>query len=563
MPAENMLPGVKGLRGPFSCLNNARYGIAWGALGAAEFCWHAARDYTLQRMMFGRPLAATQLIQKKLADMQTEITLGLHAVLRLGPADGRAAGGAGDDQPAEAQQLRQGAGYRPHGARHARRQRHRRRVSRDPPRDESGNGEHLRGHARRACADPRAARRPGFPRSVEQRRRRSGHDRSGRRRGRRHRHRAGRRDALHSGYPAWRIGAGRDRCAGRATAGWRRCESDPARERGAGAAALPAFRSVRRLRAAALARRRIPRVEDRPAAEPHCAAPASPIRRSHRSRSRRRGAAAAWTSPRGAPRKAWRRACIAARSSPARGERTSEGAADPAVICDLTECHVLHPALFALVAPLRPLLTRLQSFRREASIIANLLDHGIDLLLRTDAALDRSDRERLIDFARAHRLLRLVLGANAGRTGTRRRPAATRVTLSGVTVEPPPGAFLQASREGEAAIVQAVLAGLPRHAAGARPRRRTLRRQRQHHLRPRAACPGGGVGGRRRRGGRAAAGRQPRRPGRPGRGRAARPGAAAHLRPPNSPASRPWCWTRRSPAPRRRWRRSPPRNPPA
>jgi len=84
VPADNMLPGVKGLRGPFSCLNNARYGIAWGALGAAEFCWHAARDYTLQRMMFGRPLAATQLIQKKLADMQTEITLGLHAVLRLG-----------------------------------------------------------------------------------------------------------------------------------------------------------------------------------------------------------------------------------------------------------------------------------------------------------------------------------------------------------------------------------------------------------------------------------------------------------------------------------------------
>ena len=84
VPDENMLPNVKGLRGPFSCLNNARYGIAWGALGAAEFCWHAARDYTLQRMMFGRPLAATQLVQKKLADMQTEITLGLHAVLRLG-----------------------------------------------------------------------------------------------------------------------------------------------------------------------------------------------------------------------------------------------------------------------------------------------------------------------------------------------------------------------------------------------------------------------------------------------------------------------------------------------
>jgi len=84
VPEDNVLPGVKGLRGPFSCLNNARYGIAWGALGAAEFCWMAARDYTMQRMMFGRPLAATQLIQKKLADMQTEITLGLHAVLRLG-----------------------------------------------------------------------------------------------------------------------------------------------------------------------------------------------------------------------------------------------------------------------------------------------------------------------------------------------------------------------------------------------------------------------------------------------------------------------------------------------
>src|SRR3954447_9744099 len=93
VPAANELPGVKGLRGPFSCLNNARYGIAWGALGAAEFCWHAARSYTLERQMFGRPLAATQLIQKKLADMQTEITLGLHGVLRLGRLldEGRAA----------------------------------------------------------------------------------------------------------------------------------------------------------------------------------------------------------------------------------------------------------------------------------------------------------------------------------------------------------------------------------------------------------------------------------------------------------------------------------------
>ncbi len=93
VPETAMLPGVTGLRGPFSCLNNARYGIAWGALGAAEFCWHAARDYTLQRMMFGRPLAATQLIQKKLADMQTEITIGLQAILRVGRLmdEGRAA----------------------------------------------------------------------------------------------------------------------------------------------------------------------------------------------------------------------------------------------------------------------------------------------------------------------------------------------------------------------------------------------------------------------------------------------------------------------------------------
>jgi glutaryl-CoA dehydrogenase len=93
VPEENLLPGVRGLRGPFSCLNNARYGIAWGALGAAEFCWHAARAYTLERKVFGRPLAATQLIQKKLADMQTEIALGLQAVLRLGRLldEGRAA----------------------------------------------------------------------------------------------------------------------------------------------------------------------------------------------------------------------------------------------------------------------------------------------------------------------------------------------------------------------------------------------------------------------------------------------------------------------------------------
>jgi glutaryl-CoA dehydrogenase len=84
VPEDNRLPNVKGLAGPFGCLNSARYGIAWGALGAAEFCWHAARQYTLDRTQFGRPLAANQLIQKKLADMQTEITLGLQGCLRLG-----------------------------------------------------------------------------------------------------------------------------------------------------------------------------------------------------------------------------------------------------------------------------------------------------------------------------------------------------------------------------------------------------------------------------------------------------------------------------------------------
>jgi glutaryl-CoA dehydrogenase len=84
VPEENLLPGVKGLKGPFTCLDSARYGIAWGALGAAESCWHTARQYVLDRKQFGRPLAANQLIQKKLVDMQTEITLGLQGCLRLG-----------------------------------------------------------------------------------------------------------------------------------------------------------------------------------------------------------------------------------------------------------------------------------------------------------------------------------------------------------------------------------------------------------------------------------------------------------------------------------------------
>ena len=84
VPESALLPNVSGLKGPFGCLNRARYGISWGVLGAAEDCWHRARDYTMNRIMFGRPLAQTQLIQKKLADMQTEITLGLQGCLRLG-----------------------------------------------------------------------------------------------------------------------------------------------------------------------------------------------------------------------------------------------------------------------------------------------------------------------------------------------------------------------------------------------------------------------------------------------------------------------------------------------
>lgn len=84
IPEENLLPNARGLGGPFGCLNKARYGIAWGAMGAAEFCWQAARQYTLDRIQFGRPLAANQLIQKKLADMQTEISLGLQGALRIG-----------------------------------------------------------------------------------------------------------------------------------------------------------------------------------------------------------------------------------------------------------------------------------------------------------------------------------------------------------------------------------------------------------------------------------------------------------------------------------------------
>ena len=163
VPEENLLPNVKGLAGPFGCLNNARYGIAWGAMGAAEFCWHRARQYVLDRKQFGRPLAANQLVQKKLADMQTEIALGLHGALRLGRMLEAGTGRAAVDLADEAQQLRQGARHRAARARHARRQRHLRRIPRDARALEPRDGQHLRGHARHPRADPRprADRHPG------------------------------------------------------------------------------------------------------------------------------------------------------------------------------------------------------------------------------------------------------------------------------------------------------------------------------------------------------------------------------------------------------------------
>ena len=155
VPEENLLPNVSGLKGPFGCLNRARYGIAWGAMGAAEDCWHRARQYTLDRKQFGRPLAATQLVQKKLADMQTEIALGLQAALRVGRLFDEGKMAPEMISHRQAQQLRQGARHRPRRPRHARRQRHPDRVPRDAPRREPRDGQHLRGHARRARADPR------------------------------------------------------------------------------------------------------------------------------------------------------------------------------------------------------------------------------------------------------------------------------------------------------------------------------------------------------------------------------------------------------------------------
>jgi 23S rRNA (uracil1939-C5)-methyltransferase len=152
---------------------------------------------------------------------------------------------------------------------------------------------------------------------------------------------------------------------------------------------------------------------------------------------------------------------------PAERERSSRkvarfrGQPSPPDLCDLSECHVLHPDLFNLVPPLRVLLSQLRSFRRDVSFIANVLDQGIDLLLRTDAALNAHERGVLTTFARTHRLVRLSWATMRGEPEPIVILQPPRFTLSGVPVEPPPGAFLQASAEGEAAIVQAVMSGLP------------------------------------------------------------------------------------------------------
>ena len=152
--------------------------------------------------------------------------------------------------------------------------------------------------------------------------------------------------------------------------------------------------------------------------------------------------------------------------SPAKRERVRVPHTPPPI--DLSDCLVLHPTLFSLVAPLRPVLSQLRAFRRDASVVANLLDHGPDLLLRTDAELDSADRQRLIGFARDHRLVRIswALGKAEPEPVLILRPP--RITLSGVSVDLPPGGFLQATAAGEAAIIDAVLGGLPPLPARAR-----------------------------------------------------------------------------------------------
>ena len=145
VPEENLLPKVKGLKGPFACLNQARYGIAWGALGAAEACWHAARQYTLDRQPAGAEEAGGH------ADRDRPGPAGL---LAPGPPEGRGPGCAGNDLPPQAQLLRQGPGDRPDGQGHARRQRYQRRIPRGAPHAEPGSGEYLRRHPRHPRPHP-------------------------------------------------------------------------------------------------------------------------------------------------------------------------------------------------------------------------------------------------------------------------------------------------------------------------------------------------------------------------------------------------------------------------
>ena len=155
VPESALLPDVSGLKGPFGCLNRARYGISWGAMGAAEDCWRRARQYALDRKQFGRPLAATQLVQKKLADMQTEIALGLAGFAPGRAPDGRGARGAGDDLDRQAQQLRQGARHRARRRATSTAATASGRIPRHAPRPEPRDRQHLRGRARRPRADPR------------------------------------------------------------------------------------------------------------------------------------------------------------------------------------------------------------------------------------------------------------------------------------------------------------------------------------------------------------------------------------------------------------------------
>lgn len=151
----------------------------------------------------------------------------------------------------------------------------------------------------------------------------------------------------------------------------------------------------------------------------------------------------------------------ATRTRSRRDAASGRGQPAPASLCNITDCHVLHPILFNLVSPLRVLLARLQAVRQDASVVANLLSDGVDLLLRTDAALHPADRSMLVTFARTQRLLRIAWAPMRGEPEPVVILEAPRIMLSGVAVEPQPGAFLQASAEGETAITEAVTHGLP------------------------------------------------------------------------------------------------------